>query len=38
MTDDHRLHQRLELLMSLPLSRVDKLALQTEARQLAQQH
>ncbi len=34
----HRLHQRMELLMSLPLSRVDKLALQTEARQLAQRH
>lgn len=32
----HAIHQRMELLMSLPLSRLDKLMLETEARRLAQ--
>jgi hypothetical protein len=32
----HAIHKRLELLMSLPLSRLDKLLLETEARRLAQ--
>ena len=33
----HALHQRLELLMSLPLSRLDKFMLEHHARQLAPQ-
>ncbi len=32
----HALHQRMELMMSLPLSRLDKLMLETEAKRLAQ--
>ncbi len=34
----HALHQRLELLKSLPLSRLDKLLLESEARRLAAHH
>ena len=33
----HALHQRIELLVNLPLSRVDRLILETEARRLAAQ-
>jgi arsenate reductase (thioredoxin) len=33
----HALHQRLELLVNLPMSSVDRLVLETEARRLAQQ-
>lgn len=32
----HALHQRLELLMNLPLPQLDRLMLETEARRLAQ--
>lgn len=32
----HALHQRLELLMNLPLAQLDRLTLETEARRLAQ--
>lgn len=32
----HALHQRLELLVQLPLSGVDRLVLQSEARRLGQ--
>lgn len=32
----HALHQRLELLMNLPLSSLDRMVLETEARRLAQ--
>jgi hypothetical protein len=31
----HALHQRLELLQSLPLATLDRLVLETEARRLA---
>ncbi|WP_180682603.1 arsenate reductase ArsC [Tepidicella baoligensis] len=31
----HALHQRMELLVNLPMSRVDRLVLETEARRLA---
>lgn len=33
----HALHKRIELLMSLPLSSVDRLVLETEVRRLAQE-